>query len=112
MADGEQQTRAGSREPADLRSERSGVCCPAGWRRLEVSAMSTILVVGSAPCLYDDVEAALKLRPFASLMLVNGACPAFENAEHMLCGHEEKASFFVRERRRVFPNAPPIEVHG
>lgn len=71
-----------------------------------------MLVVGSAPCLYDDVERALKLRPLASLMLVNGACTAIENVEHMLCGHEEKAEFFVRERKRVFPNAPPIRVHG
>lgn len=74
--------------------------------------MGTMLVVGSAPCLYADVEAALKLRPLASLMLINGACTAIENAEHMLCGHEEKAEFFVRERRRVFPNAPPIQVHA
>lgn len=74
--------------------------------------MGTMLVVGSAPCLYEDVERALQLRPFASMMLVNGACTAFENAEHMLAGHEEKAEFFMRERRRVFPNAPPIEVHG
>lgn len=71
-----------------------------------------MLVVGSAPCLFDDVERALKLRPFASMMLVNGACTAFENAEHMLAGHEEKAELFVRERKRVFPNAPAIKVHG
>lgn len=71
-----------------------------------------MLVVGSAPCLFEDVERALKLRPFAEIMLVNGACTAIENAEHMLCGHEEKAEFFVRERKRVFPNAPPIRVHA
>ena len=71
-----------------------------------------MLVVGSAPCLYDDVERALALRPFAGLMLVNGACTAFENAEHMLCGHEEKAEFFVRERKAKFPHAQPIRVHA
>lgn len=71
-----------------------------------------MLVVGSAPCLYEDVERALKLRPLASLMLVNGACTAIENAEHILAGHEEKAEFFVRERRRVFPNVPPTRVHA
>lgn len=71
-----------------------------------------MLVVGSAPCVFEDVNRALSLRPFAELMLVNGACTAFENAEHMLAGHEEKAEFFVRERRIRFPNAPPIEVHG
>ena len=71
-----------------------------------------MLVVGSAPCLFDDVKRALQLRPFASLMLVNGACTAFENAEHMLAGHEEKAEFFVRERKLAFPDAPAIRVHA
>ena len=74
--------------------------------------ISTFLVVGSAPCLFDDVRLALELRPLASLMLVNGACTAIESAEHMLAGHEEKASQFVRERRKAFPNAGPIRVHA
>ncbi len=71
-----------------------------------------MLVVGSAPCLFDDVEEALKLRPLAEIMLVNGACTALEFAEHMLCGHEEKVEQFVRERRLRFPKAPPIRVHA
>jgi len=74
--------------------------------------MSTMLVVGSAPCLFDDVGEALKLRPFASIMLVNGACTAIENAEHVLAGHEEKAEFFARERKARFPNAPPWKLHA
>lgn len=76
------------------------------------AAARTMLVVGSAPCLFEDVKRALHLRPFASLMLVNGACTAIENAEHMLAGHEEKAEFFVRERKARFPNALPIKVHA
>lgn len=71
-----------------------------------------MLVVGSAPCLFDDVEQALKLRPFAEIMLVNGACTALEFASHMLAGHEEKAEQFVRERQKAFPSAAPIEVHA
>lgn len=71
-----------------------------------------MLVVGSAPCLYDDVEAALKLRPLASLMLINGACTAFENAEHVLAGHEEKAEFFARERKARYPNGPKYRLHA
>jgi hypothetical protein len=74
--------------------------------------MNTMLVVGSAPCLFDDVEAALKLRPFASIMTVNGACTALEAIEHSLCGHEEKSSQFVRERKKAFPNAAPIRWHA
>lgn len=71
-----------------------------------------MLVVGSAPRLYEDVERALKLRPFASVMLVNGACTSIERAEHVLAGHEEKAEFFARERRERFPNAPPWRLHA
>lgn len=71
-----------------------------------------MLVVGSAPCVFDDVKRALHIRPFASLMLVNGACTAIENAEHVLAGHEEKAELFARERRERFPNAPPWRLHG
>lgn len=74
--------------------------------------MSTMLVVGSAPCLFDDVKRALAIRPFASIMLVNGACTAIENAEHVLAGHEEKAGFFAAERKRVFPAAPPWRLHA
>lgn len=71
-----------------------------------------MLVVGSAPCLFEDVKRALCIRPFGSLMLVNGACTAIENAEHVLAGHEEKAEFFARERTARFPNAPPWKLHA
>lgn len=69
-------------------------------------------MVGSAPCLFEDVESALRIRPLASLMLVNGACTAFKNAEHVLAGHEEKAEFFARERRIRFPDAPAWRLHA
>jgi hypothetical protein len=73
---------------------------------------NTLLVVGSAPCLYDDVARAYELRPFASVMLINGAGTAIENAEHVLAGHEEKAEFFAAARRKVFPYAPPWRLHA
>ena len=74
--------------------------------------MNTLIAVGSAPCLYKDLEEALKLRPLAEVMLINGACTAIENAEHVLAGHEEKASFFAAARRKAFPNAPPWRLHA
>lgn len=74
--------------------------------------MATILIVGSAPCLYEDTARALQLRPFAALFLINGACTAYETAEHVLAGHEEKAEFFARARRERFPNAPPWRLHA
>ncbi len=70
-----------------------------------------MLVVGSAACVYDDLKRALKLRPLASLMLVNGACQLVEHAEHMLCGHEEKAEQFAAARRKKFPKTP-IRIHA
>lgn len=68
--------------------------------------MKTLLVVGSAPCIHEDVQRALQLRPFAGLLLVNGACTAIKDAEYMLCGHTEKAEQFAAERRRVYPGSP------
>jgi hypothetical protein len=72
----------------------------------------TLIAVGSAPCLYKDLEEALKLRPFAEIMLINGAMTAIESAEHCLAGHEEKAEFFAEARRKAFPNAPPWRLHA
>ncbi len=74
--------------------------------------MNTMLVVGSAPCLFSDVAGALILRPFAELMLINGACTAIENAEHVLAGHEEKCEFFAEARRKAFPKAPSWRLHA
>lgn len=62
--------------------------------------------------MHKDVERALELRPLAEGMLVNGAATALEWPGHMLCGHEEKAEFFVEARKKAFPKAPLPRVHG
>ncbi len=72
----------------------------------------TLIVVGSAPCLFDDLEKAQQLRPFAAVLLVNGACTAVENAEHVLAGHTDKAEAFAEGRRKAFPNAAPWRLHA
>ena len=72
----------------------------------------TIIVVGSAPCLFSDLEKALQLRPFAAVLLVNGACTAVENADHVLSGHTDKAEVFAAGRRTAFPKAPPWRLHA
>ena len=74
--------------------------------------MQTMLVIGSAPCLYDDVKRALELRPFAEGILINGACAALEWPGHMLCGHEEKTAEFVRARQNAFPGKPLPRIHA
>lgn len=74
--------------------------------------MPALLVVGSAPCLHDDLKAARDLYPDAHVMLVNGACVAVEDAEHVLAGHREKAEQFAEARRNVFPNAKPWRLHA
>lgn len=74
--------------------------------------MPALLVVGSAPCLHEDVAAAKALYPDAHVMLVNGACVAIEDAEHVLSGHREKAEHFASARRAVFPNAKPWRLHA
>jgi hypothetical protein len=74
--------------------------------------MTALLVVGSAPCLFEDVAAARKLFPDAHLMLVNGAGVAIEDAEHVLAGHTSKAEQFARARREAFPFAMPWRLHA
>ena len=74
--------------------------------------MPALLVVGSAPCLHDDLKAARDLYPDAHVMLVNGACVAVEEAEHVLAGHREKAEQFAEARRTVFPFAMPWRLHA
>jgi hypothetical protein len=72
----------------------------------------TLLVVGSAPCYREDLDAALKLRPGAEIMLVNGACQLVEDAEHVLSGHTDKAEEFASARRAKFPDAFPWRLHA
>lgn len=75
--------------------------------------MTALLVVGSAPCLFEDVRAAAKLFPgIHDIMLVNGACAAIEDADHVLAGHTAKAEQFARARREAFPFAMPWRLHA
>lgn len=74
--------------------------------------MSTLLVVGSAPCLFDDVQRALAIRPEAKIMLVNGACTALEHVDHILSGHTDQAETFAQQRRNKFPLALPWRLHA
>lgn len=71
-----------------------------------------LLVVGSAPCLYADLEAAQALSAGYEIMLVNGACAAVEVAQHVLAGHADKAEEFVTARDKAFPFALPYRVHA
>lgn len=74
--------------------------------------MTTLFVVGSAPCLFEDVALASKQFPAHELMLVNGACTAIEDAEHVLAGHTTKAEVFAKARRERFPLAKPWRLHA
>lgn len=72
--------------------------------------MKTAIVVGSAPCLHDDLKRALELYPFAYIATVNGACAEIEEADAIISGHTNKAEIFTEARRKVFPNGKPFEV--
>ena len=74
--------------------------------------MKVLLVVGSAPCLHEDLAAARARYPDAEIMLVNGACAAVEDAQHVLAGHTEKAEEFARAREQAFPFALPWRLHA
>jgi hypothetical protein len=71
-----------------------------------------MLAVGSAPSLFNDVQAARDIYPDASLMLINGAWTAFRDVEHLLAGHTSKSGLFMAERLRVFPDAPSARIHA
>lgn len=74
--------------------------------------MRVMIAVGSAPCLHEDLEKALRLHPAAAVMLINGACTSIEHAEHVLAGHTAKAEQFAAARREAFPNAAPWRLHA
>lgn len=74
--------------------------------------MQPLIVVGSAPCLYDDLRRAQGLFPGAALMLVNGAALAIECAEHVLAGHAVQAEELAAARRAKFPGTLPWRLHA
>ena len=43
--------------------------------------MKVAVVVGSAPCLHEDLKRALELYPFAFICAVNGACVEIEELD-------------------------------
>lgn len=75
--------------------------------------MKVLIVAGSAPCVFADLEAAKQLYPKADVMTVNESCGGIEDIQHMLAGHTVKAEAFVQYRLEKFPNwEQPIRVHA
>lgn len=72
----------------------------------------TLLIVGSAACVHDDLEHAKALRPYCDVLLINGAAQLIEQAQHVLAGHGDKADAFMAARAAKFPNAPSVYVHA
>lgn len=72
--------------------------------------MKTAIVVGSAPCLHDDLKRALELYPFAFICTVNGACIEIEEVDAIVAGHTNKAEIFTEARRKAFPTGKPFDV--
>lgn len=70
----------------------------------------TLLIVGSAPCVHDDLREAEALGQSHKL-LINGAGLIFEHAEHWLIGHGEKVGMFKAARAKVFATPIPY-IHG
>jgi hypothetical protein len=52
------------------------------------------------------------MHPGASLMLINGACTAYRDAEHVLSGHADKSTMFFAERAKAFPDCRPYRMHA
>jgi hypothetical protein len=73
---------------------------------------NALLVVGSAPCAYDDYAKAKEAYPFAETMVVNGASSMIEDADHVLIGHFESAKQFLEARKAAFPDCKPYRIHA
>jgi hypothetical protein len=71
-----------------------------------------LLVVGSAPCLYEDYDTARELFPESEVMTINEASGALEDVDHVLAGHTAKAEQFVKYRREKFPDCKAFKVHA
>lgn len=69
--------------------------------------MRPAVVVGSAPCAFEDLEAALWLLEDPFLIAVNGACTMVEHIDVMVAGHTAKAPAFVKARLEAFPGKLP-----
>ena len=72
--------------------------------------MKVAVVVGSAPCLHEDLKRALELYPFAFICAVNGACVEIEELDAIVSGHTDKAEIFTEARRKAFPEGKPFDV--
>lgn len=72
----------------------------------------TLLIVGSAACVFEDFERARELRPYCDVLLINGAAQLIEQAQHVLAGHGDKADAFMAARAAKFPNASRVCVHA
>lgn len=69
--------------------------------------MRAAVVVGSAPCAHEDLEAALRLLEDPLIVTVNGACTMLENVDVMVAGHKEKTAQFIKARLDAFPGKLP-----
>lgn len=63
-----------------------------------LACRGTVIVVGAAPCVFEDVVLAKRLRPGAELMALNEAGGAFRHIAHLYAGHHDKAAQFLAYR--------------
>ena len=83
--------------------KQSGLLHSASPLDPSILTQGVLLVVGSAPCLFEDVKRALALYPTAAIMAVNGTCTCLPYIDYLLAGHTDKAEEFVAQREKAFP---------
>lgn len=71
-----------------------------------------LLAVGSAPCLFEDLDQARRQFPAAEVMTINGSATSVAHAEHVLAGHTDLAELLHAGRRQAFPHAAPWRLHA
>lgn len=79
------------------------------WRTLR---QGTAIIVGAAPCLFDDLSAAIELRPDSTIFALNEVGMALPHIDHLFCGHYYKTPFFMAGRLKKYPETDPYLVHA
>lgn len=69
-------------------------------KRYEVRHRGVAIVCGGAPCLFEDLESAKKLRPEAEILGVNATAALVKEIEHIWTQHNNLAGQFKAKAGR------------
>ena len=76
--------------------------------RYEAKHSGCAIICGAAPCVFDDLKAALELRPDADILGVNNAAAMIPDIEHVWTQHGDHAQMYKEKAgRQIYVHARP-----